>query len=417
MRPAVRQRAPMVGRDLEGAPPVGGSRFRRSGWRVVAGRWVRVVVEGSGAEGLGWPDRERAHPTEDEWTACDRAQGTCRGPRVSRTVLPSRSGRARSERRATDRLGPPAVAPEPTGGDCHTAAGPGCRDGLGAGGASGHPTSWSPDRVANSSRGGDPCRGPAPRARALAGALGVSRVAVREAVGVLARRSVARTATGSGPTRGPSSTPAPADALAWLIELHVLLASVETGDVVRARIALERESARLAAAHALAPDWAAMRTPPGRHGGEQVTVAEFNEHDTAFHVAIARASGKPLGHRDDDRAAPGDAGTLLTGSAPRPTSRPPSGGSAASTTASTTPSAPETAPGPPTSSRRTSTTSTPTSPADRRSARTRPSPDSARAHSATPTPSPTQFQNAAMTIYRPMRVAPSAPGGPKLRRR
>lgn len=133
-----------------------------------------------------------------------------------------------------------------------------------------------------------------PSERELAGALGVSRVAVREAVGVLKALGVARTATGSGPDAGTFLHAGPADALARLIELHVLLASVETADVVRARIALERESARLAAAHALAPDWAAMRTHLDVMAGEQVTVAEFNEHDTAFHVAIARASGNPL---------------------------------------------------------------------------------------------------------------------------
>ena len=37
-----------------------------------------------------------------------------------------------------------------------------------------------------------------------------------------------------------------------------------------------------------------MRTHLDVMAGEQVTVAEFNEHDTAFHVAIARASGNPL---------------------------------------------------------------------------------------------------------------------------
>lgn len=218
-------------------------------------------------------------------------------PPSQHTVLPKTQRSARSERQATDRReSPPAVATEPTEGTAHTAAAP----------APAAATGWEPvarqatyelvlDRVreqlaAGRIRAGDRL----PSERELAGALGVSRVAVREAVGVLKALGVARTATGSGPDAGTFLHAGPADALARLIELHVLLASVETADVVRARIALERESARLAAAHALAPDWAAMRTHLDVMAGEQVTVAEFNEHDTAFHVAIARASGNPL---------------------------------------------------------------------------------------------------------------------------
>lgn len=133
-----------------------------------------------------------------------------------------------------------------------------------------------------------------PSERELATAMGVSRVAVREAVGVLKALGVARTATGSGPDAGTFLHAAPADALTRLIELHVLLASVSTEDLVRARVALERESARLAAEHAGDDDWARMREHLAVMAAPEIGVTSFNEHDTAFHVAIAAASGNPL---------------------------------------------------------------------------------------------------------------------------
>jgi GntR family transcriptional repressor for pyruvate dehydrogenase complex len=133
-----------------------------------------------------------------------------------------------------------------------------------------------------------------PSERELSAALGVSRVAVREAVGVLKALGLARTSTGSGPDAGTFLHAAPADALSRLIELHVMLASVRTVDVVRARVALERESARLAAGNARDPDFDTMRGHLDAMATTGVTVDDFNEHDTLFHVAIAKASGNPL---------------------------------------------------------------------------------------------------------------------------
>lgn len=133
-----------------------------------------------------------------------------------------------------------------------------------------------------------------PSERDLAQALGVSRVAVREAVGVLKAFGVARTAVGSGAEAGTFLDAAPADALSRLLEMHVLLASVATADLVRARIALERESARLAASNAREADWAQLRVHLDAMADPSCGVADFNAHDAAFHVAIARASGNPL---------------------------------------------------------------------------------------------------------------------------
>ena len=133
-----------------------------------------------------------------------------------------------------------------------------------------------------------------PSERDLAAGLGVSRVAVREAISVLKSLGVARTATGSGADAGTFLHAAPGDALTRLIGMHVMLASVGTEDVLRARVALERESARLAADHAVDDDWWQMRSHLDAMAREGVEIPDFNEHDTAFHVVIAEASGNPL---------------------------------------------------------------------------------------------------------------------------
>lgn len=133
-----------------------------------------------------------------------------------------------------------------------------------------------------------------PSERQLADVLGVSRVAVREALRVLEAMGVIVQGTGSGPEAGTVLTAQPAEALARLVRLHVTLASVGSRDVVRARIALERESARLAAVHASAQDHTEIRRHLAAMDDPDVTPEVFNDEDTAFHVAIARASGNPL---------------------------------------------------------------------------------------------------------------------------
>jgi GntR family transcriptional regulator, transcriptional repressor for pyruvate dehydrogenase complex len=133
-----------------------------------------------------------------------------------------------------------------------------------------------------------------PPERDLALRLGVSRSAVREAIRVLEAMGTVVQGTGSGPDAGTVLAAVPGAALTHLLSLHVMLASIDTADVVRARIALERESVRLAASHATGADRDELARHLAAMDDPAISVAAFNDHDTAFHLAIARASGNAL---------------------------------------------------------------------------------------------------------------------------
>ena len=132
-----------------------------------------------------------------------------------------------------------------------------------------------------------------PSERDLAASLGVSRPVVREAIRVLEAMGTVVPAT-AGPDTGTLVSAVPGEAVTHLVALHVMLASFDTADVVRARIALERESSRLAAKHATDADHAALEEELAAMDNLAITPEEFNDRDTAFHLAIARSSGNVL---------------------------------------------------------------------------------------------------------------------------
>ncbi|MGD8199707.1 FadR/GntR family transcriptional regulator [Ornithinimicrobium sp. W1679] len=132
-----------------------------------------------------------------------------------------------------------------------------------------------------------------PAERELSARLGVSRSVVREAVRSLEAQGVLTPSVGAGRAGGTRVSALPSGALTRLLRLHVALAHFPLDEVVEVRTALERLSARLAATHATAEDLERLRT----HLEEMRTATDregFNDGDTAFHVALARAAGNGL---------------------------------------------------------------------------------------------------------------------------
>lgn len=133
-----------------------------------------------------------------------------------------------------------------------------------------------------------------PGERDLASHLQVSRAAVREAIRSLEAQGVVRSAVGSGKDSGTLVSAMPSEALTRLLRLHVALANFPMDDVVDARVMLERSSATLAAHNAAPANLDAMREALNGMDIPGVDQETFNELDTAFHVAIAEASGNRL---------------------------------------------------------------------------------------------------------------------------
>ncbi|MFC4058613.1 FadR/GntR family transcriptional regulator [Planomonospora corallina] len=133
-----------------------------------------------------------------------------------------------------------------------------------------------------------------PPERELVELLGVSRAAVREALRVLEAQGVLRSRVGTGPSSGSVITAMPSAGLTQLLRLHIALANFPFDDVVESRATLESASARLAAGRATEEDLARMRAELARMDEPGLPRERFNDHDTAFHVAVAEAGGNRL---------------------------------------------------------------------------------------------------------------------------
>ncbi|MFI6393794.1 FadR/GntR family transcriptional regulator [Nonomuraea sp. NPDC050540] len=130
-----------------------------------------------------------------------------------------------------------------------------------------------------------------PGERQLAEQLRVGRSSVREALRVLETLGVVSSQAGRGPDAGAVLTSRPDSALTDLLRLHLGLASLELREVIDTRLMIERWAA--AGAATARADTAALVS--ALEGMERArTAEEFVEHDTAFHCAIADASGNRL---------------------------------------------------------------------------------------------------------------------------
>lgn len=130
-----------------------------------------------------------------------------------------------------------------------------------------------------------------PPERELAGQLGVSRAAVREAMRVLQTQGLITSSTGPG--RGTRIAPSRGTALARVFGLHLALSDAGTSDLAETRIALERSSVSLAAARATPRSIRKLRGLLTAMADSD-SIAEFNNLDTEFHVQLARAGKSEL---------------------------------------------------------------------------------------------------------------------------
>lgn len=123
-----------------------------------------------------------------------------------------------------------------------------------------------------------------PTERELATQLGASRSAVREAIKVLQAQGVVTSHTGPG--GGTRVTAHQGAALGRMLKLHVALDAISFSEVTETRVVLERAAARAAADNC---DEAAIALLEAMLQRMRATpdASEFNELDTAFHVAIA----------------------------------------------------------------------------------------------------------------------------------
>lgn len=135
---------------------------------------------------------------------------------------------------------------------------------------------------------------PLPSERELAARLQVSRAGVREAIRVLEAQGVVTANVGAGPDAGTFIAAMPSAALTRFLRLHVALSNFPMDDIVDTRIMLERHSATLAATRADELQLAAIRVPLSQMDRPGAPCEPFNDADTAFHVAIAEASGNRL---------------------------------------------------------------------------------------------------------------------------
>lgn len=135
---------------------------------------------------------------------------------------------------------------------------------------------------------------PLPSERELAAHLQVSRAGVREAIRVLEAQGVVTANVGAGPEAGTFIAAMPSAALTRFLRLHVALSNFAMPDIVDARVILERNSAALTAVNAGVAERAAIRAPLLDMDSAGIDLERFNDADTAFHVAIAEASGNRL---------------------------------------------------------------------------------------------------------------------------
>lgn len=133
-----------------------------------------------------------------------------------------------------------------------------------------------------------------PGERQLGEMLGVSRATVREALRVLEALEIVRVNRGSGRGAGSVIVTEPGGAMTRLLGAHLALSHFSMEDVVETRIAVEVSAVALAAQRADPEHVEGLASVLARMADTELGPGDFYELDTAFHVAIADASGNRL---------------------------------------------------------------------------------------------------------------------------
>lgn len=133
-----------------------------------------------------------------------------------------------------------------------------------------------------------------PSERDLATLLGVSRPSLRESLRVLEALGVIDIRRGGGPDGGAVLVREPGSGFVNLLRLQLALGHFTQSNVLDTRLALEMWSCREAASRASEQDVAALGEILDAMDAPDVTAAEFNRLDAAFHVRIAESTGNAL---------------------------------------------------------------------------------------------------------------------------
>lgn len=126
-----------------------------------------------------------------------------------------------------------------------------------------------------------------PAERQLAADLGVSRMAVREALRTLEAQGITTSAVGAGPEGGTRITTGGGRPLAKFIRLHLALGRFSYDEIIDARIMCERESALLAARNGSPSEFRRLEVLLRAMEAEHMQLDVFNDIDTDFHLVIA----------------------------------------------------------------------------------------------------------------------------------
>lgn len=133
-----------------------------------------------------------------------------------------------------------------------------------------------------------------PGERQLGELLGVSRTSVREALRVLETLDIIRARRGTGPESGSIVVGEVGNAMSDTLLVHTALDHLSLSEMVEVRLVLEGYAVEQAANRAGSTDIEALEGHVRRMSVDGLDAEQFLELDSAFHIALARASGNRL---------------------------------------------------------------------------------------------------------------------------